>query len=99
MSGSFTSVVSSKPLRFLITGCIDAWDPVTRELRIDHDQLWVAPGVSVMGLRAGACLHRPRVPGGSHRSADHDGTHARRATRSRSLRKFAGDRGPRNRAR
>ena len=56
MSRSFTSVVSSKPLRFLITGCIDAWDPVTRELRIDHDQLWVAPGVSVMGLRAGVCL-------------------------------------------
>jgi hypothetical protein len=34
MSRSFTSVVSSKPLRFLITGCIDAWDPVTRELRM-----------------------------------------------------------------
>ena len=56
MSRSFTSVVSSRPLRFIITGGIDAWDPVTCGLRINHNQFWVAPGVSVMGLRAGAYL-------------------------------------------
>jgi hypothetical protein len=56
MTSSFTSVVSSKPLRVLITGLIDAWDPVGRGLRIGHDHLWVAPGVSVTGLRPGASV-------------------------------------------
>jgi hypothetical protein len=56
MTSSFTSVVSSKPLRVLITGLIDAWDPVRRELRIGHDHFWVAPGVSVTGLRLGASV-------------------------------------------
>jgi hypothetical protein len=56
MTSSFTSVVSSKPLRVLITGLIGAWDPVERELWIGHDHFWVAPGVSVTGLRAGASV-------------------------------------------
>jgi hypothetical protein len=56
MTSSFTSVVSSKPLRVLITGLIDAWDPVGRGLRIGHDHFWVAPGVSVTGLRPGASV-------------------------------------------
>jgi hypothetical protein len=51
---SFTSVVSSKPWRVLITGLVAAWDPVSRELRIGHDTFWVAPGVVVTGLRPGA---------------------------------------------
>jgi hypothetical protein len=56
MPQSFTSVVSSKPLRILITGVLDTWDPVERELRIGHDHFWMAPGVSVTGLRAGAIV-------------------------------------------
>ena len=56
MTRSFTSVVSSKPWRALITGLLDAWDPVGREMRIGPDHFWVAPGVSVTGLRPGASV-------------------------------------------
>ena len=53
MSRSFTSIVCSKPLRFLITGSITAWDPVRRRLRIDGRRLWVAPTVAVGGVANG----------------------------------------------
>jgi hypothetical protein len=41
----FTSIVSSKPLRFLITGSITAWDPVRHRLRIDGRRLPMLPPV------------------------------------------------------
>jgi hypothetical protein len=56
MPRSFTSVLSSKPSRVLITGLVAAWDPVSRELQIGRDTFWVAPGVSVTDLRAGASV-------------------------------------------
>jgi hypothetical protein len=55
-SSSFTSVVFSKPLRFLITGSITAWDPVGRRLRIDGRRLWVAPTVAVVGVANGVLV-------------------------------------------
>jgi hypothetical protein len=75
MPRSFTSVMSSQPLRFLITGSIAAWDPVRRRLKIDGRRLWVAPTVAVFvdlvilrrsdGERT-AYRERP-IPGGSLR--------------------------------
>jgi hypothetical protein len=56
MPSSFTSIVSSKPLRFLITGPISAWDPVKRRLRIDGRRLWVAPTVTVGGVANGVLV-------------------------------------------
>ena len=56
MTRSFTSVVSSNPLRFLITGSIAAWDPVRRRLKIDGRRLWVAPAVEVVGIAIGALV-------------------------------------------
>jgi hypothetical protein len=56
MTRSFTSVVSSKPLRFLITGSIAAWDPVRCRLKIDGRRLWVAPTVAVGGVANGALV-------------------------------------------
>ena len=56
MPRSFTSVVSSQPLRFLITGSIAAWDPVRRRLKIDGRRLWVAPTVAVVGVANGALV-------------------------------------------
>jgi hypothetical protein len=56
MARSFTSVVSSKPLRFLITGSIAAWDPIRRRLKIDGRRLWVAPAVAVSGVADGALV-------------------------------------------
>jgi hypothetical protein len=56
MSRSFTSVVSSNPLRFLITGSIAAWDPVRRRLKIDGRRLWVAPTVAILGIVNGAMV-------------------------------------------
>jgi hypothetical protein len=56
MPRSFTSVVSSKPLRFLITGSIAAWDPVGRRLKIDGRRLWVAPTVAVFAVANGALV-------------------------------------------
>ena len=56
MPRSFTSIVSSKPLRFLITGSITAWDPVRRRLRIDGRRLWVAPTVPVVGVANGVLV-------------------------------------------
>ena len=56
MPRSFTSVVSSQPLRFLITGSIAAWDPVRRRLKIDGRRLWVAPTVVVVGVTNGALV-------------------------------------------
>jgi hypothetical protein len=56
MPPSFTSIVSSKPLRFLITGPIAAWDPVKRRLRIDGRRLWVAPTVAVDALANGVLV-------------------------------------------
>ena len=56
MPRSFTSVVSSQPLRFLITGSIAAWDPVRRRLKIDGRRLWVAPTVAVVGVTNGALV-------------------------------------------
>jgi hypothetical protein len=56
MPRSFTSVVSSKPLRFLITGSIAAWDPVRRRLKIDGRRLWVAPTVAVFAVANGALV-------------------------------------------
>ena len=56
MSPSFTSIVSSKPLRFLMTGSITAWDPVRRRLKIDGRRLWVAPTVAVGGVANGALV-------------------------------------------
>jgi hypothetical protein len=56
MTPSFTSVVSSKPLRFLITGSIAAWDPVRRRLKIDGRRLWVAPTVTVFRVADGALV-------------------------------------------
>jgi hypothetical protein len=53
MPRSFTSIVCSKPLRFLITGPINAWDPIRRRLRIDGRRLWVAPSVAVDGVANG----------------------------------------------
>jgi hypothetical protein len=50
---SFTSIVCSKPLRFLITGPITAWDPVRRRLSIDGRRLRVAPTVVVGGVANG----------------------------------------------
>lgn len=56
MPRSFTSVVSSTPLRFLITGRIAAWDPVQRRLKIDGRRLWMAPTVAVLGLANGVLV-------------------------------------------
>ncbi len=56
MPQSFTSVVSSHPLRFLITGSIGAWDPVRRRLRIDGRRLWMAPTVALSGVRDGVLV-------------------------------------------
>lgn len=56
MPRSFTSVTSSNPLRFLITGSIAAWDPIRRRLKIDGRRLWVAPTVSVFGVANGALV-------------------------------------------
>jgi hypothetical protein len=53
---SFTSVVSSKPLRFLITGSIAAWDPIGRRLKIDGRRLWLAPKVAVLGVADGVLV-------------------------------------------
>jgi hypothetical protein len=53
MLRSFTSVVSSKPLRFLITGSVAAWDPLRRRLKIDGRRLWVAPTTAVSGVANG----------------------------------------------
>ena len=50
MFPSFTSVVSSKPLQFLITGAIAAWDPLRCR------RLWVAPTVAVDGVANGALV-------------------------------------------
>jgi hypothetical protein len=49
MPQSFTSIVSSTPLRFLMTGPITAWDPISRLLTIGGRRLRVAPMVSVVG--------------------------------------------------
>jgi hypothetical protein len=49
MPQSFTSIVSSSPLGFLITGPINAWDPITRLLTIGGRRLRVAPRVTVVG--------------------------------------------------
>jgi hypothetical protein len=56
MARSFTSIVSAKPLRFLITGPIAAWDPVARELKIGGHRLWVAPAVAVVGVGNGTLV-------------------------------------------
>jgi hypothetical protein len=56
MPRSFTSIVSSRPLRFLITGSITAWDPARRRLRIDGRRLWVAPTVAVGGVANGVVV-------------------------------------------
>jgi hypothetical protein len=56
MPRSFTSIVSSTPLRFLITGSIAAWDPARRRLKIDGRRLWVAPTVAVFGVLDGALV-------------------------------------------
>jgi hypothetical protein len=56
MTRSFTSLVSSKPLRFLITGPISAWDPLSRRLTIDGRRLRVSPMVSVVGVLDGAIV-------------------------------------------
>ena len=56
MPRSFTSIVSSKPLRFLTTGSIAAWDPIRRRLKIDGRRLWVAPTASVLGVANGALV-------------------------------------------
>lgn len=56
MPRSFTSVVSSKPLRFLITGSIRSWDPIRRRLKIDGRRLWVAPTVEVVGVANGVLV-------------------------------------------
>lgn len=56
MPRSFTSVVSTKPLRFLITGRIAAWDPVRRRLKMDGRRLWVAPMVDVAGVANGVLV-------------------------------------------
>ena len=56
MPRSFTSVVSSKPLRFLITGSIHSWDPIRRRLKIDGRRLWVAPTVEVVGVANGVLV-------------------------------------------
>ena len=56
MTRSFTSVVSSKPLRFLVTGSIAARDPVGRQLMIEGRHLWVAPKVAVFGVADGALV-------------------------------------------
>ena len=56
MPRSFTSIVSSQPLRFLITGSIAAWDPARRRLSIDGRRLWVAPTVAVGGVANGVLV-------------------------------------------
>ena len=56
MPQSFTSIVSSSPLGFLITGPITAWDPISRLLTIDGRRLWVAPTVAVGGVLDGALV-------------------------------------------
>ena len=56
MPRSFTSIVSSMPLRFLITGSISAWDPGRRRMRIDGRRLWVAPAVEVFGVADGVLV-------------------------------------------
>jgi hypothetical protein len=56
MTRSFTSVLSSQPLRFLITGSIAAWDPVRRRLKIGGRRLWVAPAVSIFRVANGAMV-------------------------------------------
>jgi hypothetical protein len=56
MPRSFTSVVSSKPLRFLITGSIRSWDPIRRRLKIDGRRLWVAPTVELVGVANGVLV-------------------------------------------
>ena len=72
MTRSFTSVVSSKPLRFLVTGSITAWDPVGRRLRIEGRRLWVAPKVAVFGVADGVAGHGQRAPGRPGRPMDRD---------------------------
>ncbi len=56
MPRSFTSIVASNPLRFLITGSIAAWDPGRRRLKIDGRRLWVAPTVAVFGAANGVLV-------------------------------------------
>jgi hypothetical protein len=56
MTRSFTSLVSSKPLQFLTTGPISAWDPLSRRLTIGGHLLWVAPMVSVLGVADGTLV-------------------------------------------
>ena len=56
MPRSFTSIVSSSPLRFLITGPITAWDPLGRRLTIGGRRLRVAPRVSTVGVLDGAMV-------------------------------------------
>jgi hypothetical protein len=56
MPRAFTSIVSSTPVRFLITGSIAAWDPVAREMKIGEHRLLVAPAVSVFGVADGALV-------------------------------------------
>jgi hypothetical protein len=56
MPRSFTSLVSSQPLRFLITGSIGAWDPVSGRLKIDGRRLWVGPTVAVLGIANGVLV-------------------------------------------
>jgi hypothetical protein len=56
MPRSFTSIVSSTPLRFLITGSIAAWDPVRRRLKIGGRRLWVVPAVSIFRVANGALV-------------------------------------------
>ncbi len=38
------------PLRFLISGVVSAWNPVTRVLQIGEHTFWATPDVSVMGM-------------------------------------------------
>ena len=56
MPRSFTSIVSSSPLRFLITGPIKAWDPISRRMKIGGRRLWVAPAVSIFRVANGALV-------------------------------------------
>jgi hypothetical protein len=56
MPRSFTSIVSSNPLRFLITGRIAAWDPLRRRLTMDGRRIRVAPTVDVAGVANGVLV-------------------------------------------
>ena len=54
MTTPFPSPTAPEALQFSLLGTIVTWDSFGRWLRIGERNLWVAPGVSAVGLTSGA---------------------------------------------